>query len=257
MNRGRRLKIIYAMIFVVFLGSLFSVENKTQAMRLRNFTVNPSDINVELFVWKNLPLVSERFWPSWIFAFGDFKQIMESMFPVQVTWRLQGWGAIELRYEALRPDFLLLWEGVRWGVSQRGLIWPVEDPLFRSFYTVPRDLPAMEWSSELMAPVERDPSQNVHKALLPMKNVLLWVEGLEKTGWLKEASRVIVERQGGRFRLRLVLDLYGMKGVTLLLPDTPGAWKILAQALEPIVKDNEGKPSLTIDGTYSNKIIVK
>ncbi len=245
------------MIFVFFVGCFFSLENKIQAMRLRSFIVSPPDGGVELFAWQNLTTSSERFWPCWIFDFGNFKQKMESMFPVQVTWQLQGWGAIELQYEALKPNFLLLWEGIRWGVSQKGLIWPVDDPHFLNLYAVPDDVPVMEWSSELMAPVEHDPSKNVHKALLPMKDVLLWVEGLQRTGWLKEASRVIVERQGGRFRLRLVVDLHGMKGVTLLLPDTPGAWKILAQALEPIVKDNEGKSSLTIDGTYGNKIIVK
>lgn len=219
--------------------------------------VSPPNHQIESCAWEFLDSAKQRFWLLWIMDFGETRRKIESLFPIQARWHVRGWGNVELRYEALRPDFLLRWGDVLWGVTQRGLMWSSEDPLFSGIGTTSSDLPLVEWSSDLMAPVEPLDSRKVHPALLPVGEVLLWIRGMEEAGWLDRASQIRVERQGGRFCLRLILDIHGLKNVTLLLPDRTGTWKMIAQALEPIINDNRGESGLTIDGTYQNKIIVK
>ena len=257
MGLGTRFKFVNLIILSFVLGGLFLLENKTQTMRLRSMIVSPPNYNIELCVWGSMGSLSERYWPLWVLDFQNVKKKVESLFPVRARWRLRGWGSVELHYESLRPEFLLLWNDVRWAVAQEELIWSSEDPLFAGLYEISPDLPVIEWSPELLAPLESAPPRNVHPALLPVREALSWVRGLRETGWLEKTSRILVERQGGRFRLRLTMSIYGAKEMTLFLPDTPRSWGILAQALESIVRDNIGGTNLTIDGTYKNKIIVK
>lgn len=257
MNHGgnKKLPILLALFFL--LGAGLSIENKFHFMRLKGFSLSPSNYNIESFLWKSRLFPSQRVWVSWVWNFSSLKREVEEEFPIRLTWSLRGWGRIETRYVAIKPHFLLLWRQKVWCVSDDGLLWEKDFSDFHDLVQLPESLPCIEWSDELMAPFEVVESRKVHPVLLPMEKIFGWLDGLRQTGWLEKATCVIVERQGGRFRLRLTMNLADCKDVTLLVPDAPRSWQAIAEALGPIIKDCGKRASVMIDGTYGNKIVVK
>lgn len=241
----------------ILLGSMFSLENWLHFMRTREIALRPPHYEIEELLWDSMDAKSLRFWPKTYLKLLKFKDVAERQFPVNVSIRVVDWGSFDLSFGSLQPKFLLRWSKGTWAVADNGSLWDWNDPEFIGLYPSNITLPAVIWTQGLPVPFETALGQRVHVALLPVSQVLSWLQQLGRLGWLEQTSTISVDRQGGHYRVYVTMDRPDRKRLILFLSDDLTVWPLIAQALDAILKDNPGEAELVIDATYDGKLIVK
>jgi hypothetical protein len=241
----------------ILLGSMFSLENRLHLMRTRKIELYPPHCEIEEFLWDSIDAKSMRFWPKAYLELLKFKGVAERQFPVKISINIVSWGSFGLSFCSLQPKFLLRWSNGTWAVADNGSLWDWNDPEFIGLYPSNTTLPTVTWTQRLPVPFETALGRRVHVTLLPVSQVLSWLQQLGRLGWLEQTSVISVDRQGGHYRIHVTIHRPDRRRLILLLSDDLTVWPLIAQALDAILKDNPQEAELVIDATYDGKLIVK
>lgn len=256
----RRLK-VFLLFVVLLLGILVSLETRMHIFRLKNISVEPSNILPESVIWCNVTKWQKSFWPALLVRQKSYRRQIETVYPLSCKLSVKKWGCLKLKLSLLKPEFIVCWDSKYWYVSENGKIWQVsleENKILGGKQQTGK--PVIYWSEDRISPYKiGDVSGNIADSLLPVKEIMEWYQDLQAVGWMDKIKGIKTEVKDGIHTVRVVFKRQdGTAGVSVILPDDHTNWVLLGLAVNKICANLQNLTQNDfIDATYKDKILVK
>lgn len=240
---------------------LVAAESRYAVFRLCDITADPPSILPERVIWGTIPSGQEKFWPLFWFSKNKYCRLIEDYYPVDMDFKLSGWGKFRLEIKPLVPVFKMYWGGRFWYVADDAKVW-LASLKENSFISADGadSVPVLSWSSDRNTPLDvSDKHGNVYASSLPIGQIAKWYENVRVLGWEKKVRYIEAGTKEGKKVVRLIFyDETGNNGVNMLFDDDPELWQEAGLAVKKIYPDISNiSPDVFIDTTYEGKILVK
>jgi hypothetical protein len=241
-----------------FCGAFYFAEQRYDYFRLRGLEITPTGILPDATVWQSLPHVSERFWPSLLWARRRFVREIEGAYPVEIRLKASGWGRYNVSIVPLEPMLYVSWNANMWLLSNNGRMWRADLPSNASVkgLTLPQK-PILAWDSGLATPIDPDvQGGGIFRSSLPLAKIKKWYDMLEKVGWEDDVYCVLAKKIDGRPVVQLLLGSGdGPSGEVVLKEDTSN-WSSIAAAMAKVFggADSAVPKGLVVNATYADSL---
>ncbi len=244
------------LLTAVLLGSLFRIEETCGCLRLKGVAIVPPHRGMEEILGQELKGLEEHVWPFALFDMPRFVERVVSVYPVEASWEISGWGKIEVRIKSLEPFCAVVWRDQRWLVAKNGRVWRFDLPEWREVEASQDEaLPLIYWGSDMPPLVSKEDKGSVYALAFSVDKLTRWLSAVEETNRMGELSSLKFYRAGGDVFVEVRVNLRGRE-VVVRTRDEPESWGVISKAALQLLSENT-KGNLLLDASYKDKIILK
>ncbi len=244
------------LLAAVVLGSLFRIEETCGCLRLKGVAIVPSHRGMEEMLGQELKGLEEHVWPFALFDMPRFAERVVSVYPVEASWEISGWGKIEVHIKSLEPFCAVVWRDQRWLVAKNGKVWRFDLPEWREVEVSQNEaLPLVYWGSDMPPLVPKEGKGNVYTLAFSVDKLTRWLSAVEEINRMGELASLKFYRAGGDVFVEVRVSLRGRE-IVVRMRDEPESWGVISKAALQLLSENT-KGNLVLDASYKDKIILK
>lgn len=244
------------LLAAVLLGSFFRIEETCGYLRLKGVAIVPPHRGMEEMLSQELKGMEEYVWPFALFDMPRFVTKVASVYPVEASWGVSGWGKIEVRVRSLEPFCAVVWQDQRWLVAKNGKVWRFDLPEWGEVKKSQKEvLPLIYWGNDMPPLILKEDKGDIYTLAFSVDRLTRWLSAIEEAEQIGELASLKFYRAGGDVFVEVRVSLRG-RNVIVRMRDEPESWGGISKAALQLLSEN-AKGNLLLDASYKDKIILK
>jgi hypothetical protein len=237
-------------------GALYCAYERYDFFRLRELAITPIGILPDSTIWRSVPALAVRFWPSFFFKGREFVSKIDGYYPVELKVRPSGWGKFSVSISPLEPMLYVSWNSNMWLLSTNGRMWPANLPSnTRVKGMILPEKPILAWDSGLPMPIDPQRQKGeIYPSSLPLAKIKKWYEAVEKIGWEDDIYCILAKRIDGRPVVQMLIGSSDNITSEVVVKEDTSDWASIAAALYEVFPESGSRipNGMVVNATFSD-----